>query len=435
MGLSEILLTIQLGVFCLGFKYIFRIDRLFGLYFASLFIYCIFAQIGYRYYPSLSDLTNAYFGPEIWYPITFFIIMSFVLFILFFFFRNILYAAIPFRTEVILRPKIQRRNLVFFLIYLLALYNILYLVNNYDTLNWSVASDETELTKSLFLRLFIMIFKFTTGLIVLLYVYIREQSCDTNTRKEKTILILLSILFIFTSYRLGNRTDLIAICLGLLTYESYKSKLNLKKITAGLGLALLFVAVAFFIELNRYSNVQTPRFDRSLVELALLQDFYPPAHILFASFHLDYINPLMALKSNIANSLAFLDVPYLQQPITEMFSPNSVTRSTGYAFYIFTEGYLFMGSLGFIYNGLVLTFLLSIWRKYADTNNGSFNRVLLALMGTMLINLSRGQSSYFIRYFYSYLLPLAWIYLSLVQARLILRFKYSPIPFPSINTK
>jgi hypothetical protein len=211
--------------------------------------------------------------------------------------------------------------------------------------------------------------------------------------------------------------------------------LNLKKITAGLGLALLFVAVAFFIELNRYSNVQTPRFDRSLVELALLQDFYPPAHILFASFHLDYINPLMALKSNIANSLAFLDVPYLQQPITEMFSPNSVTRSTGYAFYIFTEGYLFMGSLGFIYNGLVLTFLLSIWRKYADTNNGSFNRVLLALMGTMLINLSRGQSSYFIRYFYSYLLPLAWIYLSLVQARLILRFKYSPIPFPSINTK
>ena len=88
MGLSEIFLVIQVGIFCFGFRYIFRIDRLFGLYFASLFIYCIFAQFGYRYYPNLSVTTNAYFGPEIWYPITIFIILSFTLFISFFVFQK-----------------------------------------------------------------------------------------------------------------------------------------------------------------------------------------------------------------------------------------------------------------------------------------------------------------------------------------------------------
>ena len=435
MGLSEIFLVIQVGIFCFGFRYIFRIDRLFGLYFASLFIYCIFAQFGYRYYPNLSVTTNAYFGPEIWYPITIFIILSFTLFISFFVFRNILYAAIPFKTEVIFRPHIQRRNVAFLFMCLLMLYNIFYLILNHNTINWNVASDEVELTKSFSLRLFIMIFKFTSGLIILLYAYIREQARKTNMRKEKAMFFLLSVLFIFSSYKLGNRTDLIAILLGLLTYESYMAKINLRKITAGLSLTVLFIAVAFYIELNRYTDVRTPRLDMSLVELAIFQDFYPPAHILFASFHLDYINPLMVLKSNVANSLAFLNVPYLQNPITEMFSPNAVSRTTGYAFYILTEGYLFMGSMGFIYNGFILTFFLSIWRKYADTNNDAFNRVLLALMGSMLINLSRGQSSYFVRYFYSYLLPLAWIYLSLAQARLTLRFGYNPTRFPSINTK
>ena len=433
MGLSEIFLAIQVGIFILGFRYIFRIDRLFGLYFASLFIYCIFAQLGYRYYPRLSDLTNAYFGPEIWYSITLFIILSFTLFISFFVFRNTLYAAIPFKTEVILRPNVQRRNVAFLFICLLMLYNIFYLSNN--TVNWRVASDEIELTKSFSLRLFIMIFKFTSGLIILLYAYIREQPRETSMRKEKAMLFLLSVLFIFSSYKLGNRTDLIAVFLGLVTFETYRTKINLLKIAAGLGFSALFIAIAFYIEFNRYEVASVTRLDMSFVELALLQDFYPPAHILFASFHLDYINPLMVLKSNIANALVFLNVPYLQNPITEMFSPNPVSRSTGYAFYILTEGYLFMGSLGFIYNGFILTFFMSIWRKYADTNNDAFNRVLLALMGSMLINLTRGQSSYFVRYFYSYLLPLTWIYLSLVQARLTFRFGYSPTQFPSINTK
>ena len=38
-----------------------------ALAFFMLYIYTIFAQIGYAYFPELSDLFGAYFGPMLFY--------------------------------------------------------------------------------------------------------------------------------------------------------------------------------------------------------------------------------------------------------------------------------------------------------------------------------------------------------------------------------
>ena len=51
---------------------------LYALAFFSLYVYTIFAQIGYAYFPELSMLEGAYFGPQLFYDYWIFMFFSFV---------------------------------------------------------------------------------------------------------------------------------------------------------------------------------------------------------------------------------------------------------------------------------------------------------------------------------------------------------------------
>ena len=55
-----------------------RHNDLHALAFLALYIYTIFAQIGYAYFPELSILTGAYFGPILFYKYWAFMFFSFV---------------------------------------------------------------------------------------------------------------------------------------------------------------------------------------------------------------------------------------------------------------------------------------------------------------------------------------------------------------------
>ena len=64
-----LILIIILSIFvlyCIKFM-IKRGHDLHALAFFTLYIYTIFAQIGYAYYPEFSDLVGAYFGPKLFY--------------------------------------------------------------------------------------------------------------------------------------------------------------------------------------------------------------------------------------------------------------------------------------------------------------------------------------------------------------------------------
>jgi hypothetical protein len=67
---------------------------------------------------------------------------------------------------------------------------------------------------------------------------------------------------------------------------------------------------------------------------------------------------------------------------------------------------------------------LSFWRKLARTNSTPFNLFLLAIMGCMVVNLVRGQTSYFIKYLYMFVLPGVLLYCALagVKLRLVLGY-------------
>jgi hypothetical protein len=81
------------------------------------------------------------------------------------------------------------------------------------------------------------------------------------------------------------------------------------------------------------------------------------------------------------------------------------------------------GPMGFVYNALLIILGWAVWRKIGMTNNKAFNNVLLALMGCMLVNLVRGQGSYFIKYLYTFVLPGVLLYLMITSQTLVIRFK------------
>jgi hypothetical protein len=158
--------------------------------------------------------------------------------------------------------------------------------------------------------------------------------------------------------------------------------------------------------------------NESLSELSstqkfILKDYFGPAHMLYAVIGLDYIDPVFVVKSNFANSLILLDVDYLQMPITEKINPGIANRSQGYAFYLFTEGFFFMGFWGFIYNSLMLMSCLSLWHVISSSVNKYYNFIIICILSTQLANLARNQSSYFIKDILVFVTPLIiFIYFS-----------------------
>ena len=61
---------------------------LYALSFFSLYIYTIFAQIGYAYYPELSMFVGAYFGPNLFYK--YWAFMFFSLFLVFYYTKSLI---------------------------------------------------------------------------------------------------------------------------------------------------------------------------------------------------------------------------------------------------------------------------------------------------------------------------------------------------------
>lgn len=82
-----------------------------------------------------------------------------------------------------------------------------------------------------------------------------------------------------------------------------------------------------------------------------------------------------------------------------------------------------MGFPGFLYNAVVVTFFVKLWNAVACTNNATVNLIIRTLFATMAINVVRGQSSYFIKYGYTYILPVMVFAIVIVGIRIEGRFR------------
>lgn len=372
-------------------------SRLFGFYYAALYIYSAFAIAGYLYLPGVSESIAAYFGDEVGRQALLFTIASM--------------AGFWCVNMVVYRPRernrawlivVRRAQITMIGSFLVALLTVTFIVLfalNFSTLSWYIF-EETD-TLPLQTSIFLALYKSIVGVLATGYVVLRSKDIASN-RLYQICYVLLMSCFLFASVRLGNRTDPAAVLLGVIIYETSIRKLRLRTIAAvGTGVLIAVLALSV-IEYFRYTDggIQAP-----LLERIARNDYYAPAHMLFAAIAFNFVDPVTVLQSNGGNSLILLGQPYLQQVITELFRTNIATRSAGYAFYIFAEGWMFAGWAGVAYNAIVPSIGLWLWNRISSTSDRLVNQIAIALVACMLLNVTRGQSSYFIKYLYTFIVP------------------------------
>ena len=410
------------------FLYVLRREKIFGLYLLFLFLYAIMPQIGYAYFSELSEFVKAYFGDGVWYYATFHIIASILVIGLTFalFWRKII-KLIPLHMQIKGNKLKFLSDIAVGLLVCIAIFEISYFTINYQDLNWYTVQENDIRSGNVWLTIFLMIFKSLVSINIVLYSLVQGDIENGKRLITKVFFVVFLVLFIVIAAKLGNRTDILAFSLGILVFHLYRDGFTIKSGAKALIYLSLLGGGLAIIESTRYIDGGN---ELGTIASILMQDYYAPAHMLFAAINYDMIDPIHVMKSNLSNSLILLNYPYLQMGITDMINPGVATRSSGYAFYILTEGYLVAGPLGFIYNTLLVIFGWAVWRKLGMTNNQAFNNFLLALMGCMLVNLVRGQGSYFIKSLYTFILPGVLLYLMITSQSLIIRFKSG---FPRFN--
>lgn len=380
-----------------------KVDPYFALSYAALYIYTIATQYGYNFRPDLSLEIGAYFGSAVFWDYYRLIFLSFALLFLLFATAGKLVVAKRLYHIVTLRRAAAPVALVLATVIHwggVAVVTMLIIERiSYET----ISADESA--QDLLMVLLGIGFKMMVPSLLLWWFLLRERFVGAW---GWVALILGSVLFGSLCIRLGNRTDLLAISLGLMFYEyyrAYQARRVWSRVTAFIvGISLLVGAGAYIEEVRSGGKIS-----RDLEDRLILNDYYAPSHMLLAAMDEKYVAPHEVLRSNYYNALVLQGYPYLQTSITELFRPEVevATRARGYAFYIFTEGYLFAGELGYVYNAVVVFLGILLWRGTGLSTNEKFNRFVLMLIASMVINMVRGQSSYFIKYYYTYFIP--WI--------------------------
>jgi hypothetical protein len=279
-----------------------------------------------------------------------------------------------------------------------------------DELSYSNANDiEFIESAGLGYKAWYQSFKIAPAFLTVLYATIRYGLWRGQAARILlyTVFACEMLVFLRISNDIGNRLDVVCVFNAFLFVEL------IRRNSAPRGGAVLFylkaaaaagLCIAYMIHLAM-TRTANPLEGRGAVQLLLAQDYFPPAHILFAAVANQLSDIGEVVRSNVMNSLILMNYPYLQQFVTDVFNPGVATRNTGYAFYILAEGFLAFGNLGFVYNGIVIGFWLWVWRRIATTESPVMNAMILPLLAMDLTNLCRGQSAYFIKYLYIHFLP------------------------------
>ena len=398
--------TITFGlVFFLLWERIAKKELFFGVFMGYLFIYTIFFQFGYQLYPEFSERIKAYFGLDAFWKYQFQVFASFAGFFLLFilgspFFKRPIFHVCEFRRSAL------KQVLLYALLFGQYGYVLTYSWYFGDKLNYISALGAGEDGQRLAgLTVFGILFKLSIIWILLFYLLAREK-------KQKPVRDWLLFSFscaatISICIKLGNRTDLIAVATGITAYEVSRIRgigrvLVIRRIFI---LAPLFV-IAFGLSKLAISNRGNQDLEpKALAERIIVNDYFAPSHVLITTIALEFNSFPEVLRSNSANALLGFGYPLLQTTVMEQINPGVSSRTTGYGFYMLSEGPLALGVYGFIYNSIVIVFAYFLLRCFATTDSAFFNTFCLMLLCAYCANFSRTQTSFFIKYIYTFLFP------------------------------
>jgi len=385
--------------------------------FFTLYIYTIFAQIGYAYFPELSMLVGAYFGPMLFYKYWAFMFFSFVV-------TFLLYKKI--------NPKNDKKDV----------YSVKSTSLNYGQYFFFLIVILLYLTLSLYFDKYRGLFGYGGGTPMggpwfgigfwiftlcnfILFTLFRDKSNKIKKRIFSFILFLLcTLFFIKVAIAAGARSTILYFFISLAFYEltpiikviKYQKRKIFTFLVSGFFVISILTTLRTLrtqgenISFSSFSNYESSdsKFsvsDQSLPAVILLQDYYVPSHTLFVSMYYNIIDPIEVFKSNFANSLIKLKYPFLSTTIVERGYGSTDERGAGWAYHYFVEGYNALGLLGVFYNALFWNLGMILWIRLTQSNNRRHNKAMLSISVLIIVLVMRSQTSAFIQFYWLILLP------------------------------
>lgn len=387
-----------------------------ALAFFTLYIYTIFAQIGYAYFPELSILYNAYYGPMLFYKYWAFMFFSFV-------FTFLLYKKI--------NPNYEKKDVYsvkltlnygqyFFFFIAIALYFTLSIY--FDKYRGLFGYGGGSPMGGPWFGIGFWIFTLCN---IILFTLFRDKSNKIKKRIFSFILfILFTSFFIEVTIASGVRSPILYFFMSLAFYELspivktikyHKRKIFMFALSGFFVISMLTILRTLrtqgdevnFSSFFNYESSDSKFSDQGqgLASVLLLQDYYVPSHTLFVSMYYKIIDPIEVLKSNLANSLISLDYPFLTTSIVERATGSTSERGAGWSYHYFVEGYNAIGLLGVLYNALFFNLGLSFWIRLNQSNNRRHNKAMLSISILIIVLVMRSQTSAFIHFYWLILIP------------------------------
>lgn len=398
-----------------------RYDDLYALAYLTLFIYTIFTQIVYAYYPELSQNiggNDAYFGPGLFYDYWLFMFLSFVVSFLVYLLLTPLRNRKAFYRVKEGKATTGRRIFYIFTILLVGTIFATYVTRGDEI---SYGGEENALINNWFAYGY----RILALVAVVLYARYRMLARHPLDRRMALLLFLVSATLVFQiSIKAGARSTLLYLAIGIATFELHPfvrtARQNKRKL---LCVCFLIVPLLYVLSALEYVRSLVPSitfgdFWQVLrqpgemfgkagdVTLFLVsRDYYVPSHTLIVAMAYHIVTTIEVFKSNIANALAFLHYPTLGQTIVSTLDTGGLGRNAGWGFHFFTEGYVACGWLGIFYNAIVWNAGMHIWKRLASGEHEAFNRVVTALMAALLVSTMRSQSYWLIKYLWLFLIP------------------------------
>ena len=409
-----LIIIFSLSVFYYIKVMINRGHDLYALSFFFLYIYTIFAQIGYAYFPEFSILIGAYFGPLLFYKYWVFMFLSFLL--AFLLYTRIMRVNNVRYSYLVVSKGHKTGGNVFFLI-VIVLYFILslYFIKNRGLFGWGGGSPMGS-------EWFTIGFKIFGICTFIVYTLFRDKSNRIRKRAFSCIVFLFCILFYLNvSIAAGTRSDMLYFFIAIAFYELSPVKNTIKyqkkKIYLFMLLGIFVVGMLAALlnlrtkesNLDIYSLVNagtndSETVDKGLATVLLLQDYYGPSHTLFISMHHNLIDPIEVAKSNFANSLVKFKYPYLSTTIVKKVGSTG-ERGAGWSYHYFVEGYNALGLFGVFYNALFWNLGMLLWTKLGQSGNCRHNKAMVSIMALMIMMVMRGQTAAFIQFYWMILIP------------------------------
>lgn len=387
-----------------------------GLAFLVLYIYTIFAQIGYAYFPEFSKEIGAYYGPTLFYEYWGFMFLSFILTFLVY---TRTFPNNNGKPSYIVKPA-RVRKIGGYIFFIITIFIYLALSQYFDRYRNSFGYGGGAPMGPPWFGVAFWIF---TLCIIILYSLFRNDNNNLPKRILAFCLFALcTIFFLRVTIAAGVRSPILYFLLSIAFYELFPMVNSIRfakrKLFVFALIGLLFVSSMATlrvlrlqgeqINISSISNAEESESqfrDEGLPAQILKQDYFNPSHTLFVSMANNIIDPLEVIKSNAANALVMLNYPHLTTTVLERGLGIPSERGAGWAYHYFVEGYNAIGFLGVVYNALLWNLGMLIWVKLAQSDDSIHNRLMFSFMAMVIMIVMRSQNSAFIQFYWLILLP------------------------------